>query len=120
MAPFEGSHHAVGREVVAESGLRGEPHLVGDGYVRIGEGSGSTNVLTNSGVDEAWYTGVLLAEAVIELAKAGAVPLHARAEPQRTYVKRRRESWLQDELAVAEKARDGFQRGVVTGLFGWP
>lgn len=105
-----------GAKSLQESGLRGEPHLVGDGYARIGEGSGSTNVLTNSGVDEAWYTGVLLAEAVIELAKAGEP--YTRANLERTYVKRRRESWLQDELAVAEKARDGFQRGVVTGLFG--
>ena len=37
---------------------------------RIGEGSGSTNVLTGSGVDEAWTTGVLLAEAVLELLQA--------------------------------------------------
>ena len=41
-----------------ESGRRGEPFLAGDGYARIGEGSGSTNVLTGSGVDEAWTTGI--------------------------------------------------------------
>ncbi|MDH8275967.1 hypothetical protein QIG69_26820, partial [Klebsiella pneumoniae] len=51
--------------------MRGEPWLVGDGYARIGEGSGTTNVLTNSGVDEAWHSGVLLAEGVIELLKSG-------------------------------------------------
>ena len=33
-----------------------QPRLVGDGWARIGEGSGSTNVLTGSGVDEAWTT----------------------------------------------------------------
>ncbi|HSA21161.1 MAG TPA: type II secretion system F family protein, partial [Myxococcota bacterium] len=44
-----------------ESGKLGEPHLAGNGFARIGEGSGSTNVLTGSGVDEAWTTGVQLA-----------------------------------------------------------
>ena len=60
-----------GAKTLQESGCRGEPYLVGDGYARIGEGSGSTNTLTNSGVDEAWQTGVMLAESVIELLKDG-------------------------------------------------
>lgn len=111
-----GTLRAWGAKTLQESGLRGEPRLAGDGYARIGEGSGSTNVLTNSGVDEAWYTGVLLAEAVIALAREGA-PCSAE-NLERTYVAARRRSWLQTELAMAERARDGFQRGVVTGLFG--
>ncbi len=111
-----GKMRSWGAKSLQESGLRGEPRLVGDGYARIGEGSGSTNVLTNSGVDEAWYTGVLLAEGVIELARAGAP--FSRENLERAYVDRRRGSWLQSELEVAAKARDGFQRGVVPGLFG--
>jgi electron-transferring-flavoprotein dehydrogenase len=47
-----------GAKSLQESGKRGEPFLAGDGYARIGEGSGSTNVLTGSGVDEAWTTGI--------------------------------------------------------------
>ena len=43
----------------------------GDGYARIGEGSGSTNMLAGSGVDEAWTTGVQLAESVIEILRNG-------------------------------------------------
>ena len=58
-----------GAKSLQESGRRGEPYLVGDGYARIGEGSGSTNVLTGSGTDEAWTTGAQLAEGVIELLK---------------------------------------------------
>ncbi len=49
-----------GAKSLQESGKQGEPWLAGDGYARIGEGSGSTNVLTGSGVDEAWTTGMLL------------------------------------------------------------
>ncbi len=105
-----------GAKSLQESGRRGEPHLVGDGYARIGEGSGSTNVLTNSGVDEAWETGVLLAEGVISLLQQGKP--FTRANLEATYVKRRRESLLEAESRVAEKARDALQRGIVPGMIG--
>ena len=105
-----------GAKSLQESGRRGEPHLTGDGFARIGEGSGSTNVLTNSGVDEAWATGVQLAEAVIELLKAGKP--FTKDNLDATYVKRRRASWVEADGRIAEKARDGFQRGVVPGLIG--
>jgi len=105
-----------GAKTLQEAGRRGEPHLAGDGYARIGEGSGSTNVLTGSGVDEAWTTGILLAEGVIELLKEGKP--FTRENIERAYVKRRRESWVGVEARVAERARNGFRRGVVTGLAG--
>ena len=53
-----GKLRSWGAKSLQESGKRGEPFLAGDGYARIGECSGSTNVLTGSGVDEAWTTGV--------------------------------------------------------------
>lgn len=103
-----------GAKTLGESGRRGEPHLVGDGYARIGEGSGTTNVLTGSGVDEAWASGVQLAEAVVELVRANQP--FTRENLDRTYVGRRRASWVEEEARVAEKSRDGFQHGVVRGL----
>jgi electron-transferring-flavoprotein dehydrogenase len=105
-----------GAKSLQESGRRGEPLLAGNGFARIGEGSGSTNVLTGSGVDEAWTTGSQLAEAVLELLRA-AKPFD-RENLERTYLARRRASWVEQEGRVAEKARDGFHRGVVTGLIG--
>ena len=104
-----------GAKSLQESGRRGEPFLVGDGYARIGECSGSTNVLTGSGVDEAWMTGVQLAEAVVALAKDGK-PF--TRENLAEYEKRRRSSWVEREARVAEKARDGFHRGVAEGFAG--
>ena len=102
VAVFAGRPAAVvGREVLQESGRRGEPFLAGDGYARIGEGSGSTNVLTGSGVDEAWTTGTQLAEAVLELTKSGS--RSRRRISKRTYVARRRASWVEEEGRVAEK-----------------
>lgn len=105
-----------GAKTLQEAGSRGEPFLAGSGYARIGEGSGSTNVLTNSGVDEAWMTGVQLAQGVLDLLKEGKP--FTRENLERAYVTRRRQSWLADEARVAERARDGFGRGVVTGLIG--
>ena len=99
-----------------EDGRKGEPYLAGDGYARIGEGSGSTNVLTGSGVDEAWATGVMLAESVAELLKADK-PFTKR-NLERTYVQRRRSGWLDRESRIAAKARDGFSREVVSGFLG--
>jgi electron-transferring-flavoprotein dehydrogenase len=105
-----------GAKTLGESGKHGEPHLTGDGYARIGEGSGTTNVLTGSGVDEAWATGTQLAEAVLELLKAKKP--FTRQNLDETYVKRRRASWVEAEGRVAEKSRDGFQKGVATGMIG--
>ncbi len=111
-----GTLRSWGAKTLQESGQRGEPKLAGDGYARIGEGSGSTNVLTGSGVDEAWATGTLLAEAVTEL-------LHAkkpftRENLEHAYVARRRASWVEKEARIARRARDGFHKGMVTGTFG--
>jgi electron-transferring-flavoprotein dehydrogenase len=105
-----------GAKSILESGRRGEPLLAGDGFARIGEGSGSTNVLTSSGVDEAFTTGVQLGEAVIELLEAGKP--FTKENLDQAYVARRRASWVETEGRVAEKARDGFQKGVVSGLVG--
>jgi electron-transferring-flavoprotein dehydrogenase len=111
-----GTLRSWGAKTVAESGRRGEPRLAGDGWARIGEGSGTTNALTGSGVDEAWASGVLLAEGVVELLESG----RAFSGPnlEQAYVERRRASWLEREARFAERARDGFERGVVAGLVG--
>lgn len=111
-----GTLRSWGAKSLQESGKRGEPFLAGNGYARIGEGSGSTNVLTGSGVDEAWTTGTQLAEAVLELLKAGKP--FTRENLDTAYVERRRQSWVEKEGKIAEHARDGFQRGIISGLLG--
>jgi electron-transferring-flavoprotein dehydrogenase len=105
-----------GAKTLQESGRRGEPHLVGHGYARIGEGSGTTNVLTGSGVDEAWATGVQLAEGVLELLESKAP--FTRENLEASYARRRRASWVEEEGRQAERARDGFHHGVLTGMVG--
>jgi electron-transferring-flavoprotein dehydrogenase len=111
-----GTLRSWGAKSLQESGKRGEPFLAGNGYARIGEGSGSTNVLTGSGVDEAWITGTQLADAVIAVLKSGKP--FTREALENTYVNARRSSWVEKEGKIAEHARDGFQRGVISGLIG--
>jgi electron-transferring-flavoprotein dehydrogenase len=111
-----GTLKSWGAKSLQESGRCGEPILAGNGYARIGEGSGSTNVLSGSGVDEAWATGVQLAQAVIELAEQKRP--FTRENLEQAYVRRRRGSWVEKEARVAADARNGFERGVVTGMLG--
>lgn len=111
-----GTLKSWGAKSLQESGRHGEPFLAGNGFARIGEGSGSTNVLANSGVDEAWTTGVQLAEAVVQLLQQKKP--FTRENLEQTYVRRRRESWLDNESKAAADARNGFQYGVIPGLIG--
>ena len=111
-----GRMRSWGAKSLLESGRRGEPWLCGDGYARIGEGSGSTNVLTGSGVDEAWFTGKLLAEGVHELWREG-LPF-TKENLEARYVRRRRASWLEKESIIAERSRNGFQHGLLRGFVG--
>lgn len=111
-----GTLRSWGAKSLQEAGKRGEPHLAGDGYARIGEGSGSTNVLAGSGVDEAWTTGTQLAEGVLDLLKDDKD--FTKENIEEAYVNRRRNSWVENEAKIAKKSRDGFNLGVVTGMIG--
>ncbi|MBS1803186.1 MAG: 4Fe-4S ferredoxin [Acidobacteria bacterium] len=112
----DGKLRSWGAKSLDESGQHGEPFLVGDGYARIGEGSGSTNMLAGSGVDEAWTTGVQLAEAVLELLR------NQRSFTQENlaaiYEARRRASWVEQNARNAINARNGFHLGFVPGIIG--
>ncbi len=111
-----GTLRSWGAKSLEESGLHGEPFLTGDGFARIGEGSGSTNMLTGSGVDEAWTTGVQLGEAVLEILRAG-LPF-SQENLSKTYEKRRRASSVERGARQARNARNGFHHGFVRGLAG--
>ena len=112
----DGTLRSWGAKSLEESGKHGEPYLVGDCFARIGEGSGSTNMLTGSGVDEAWATGAQLGEAVIELLRAGKP--FTQQNLAATYEKRRRLSWVEQGARQAENALNGFQDGIVKGMIG--
>jgi len=117
----DGTLRSWGAKSLEESGKHGEPFLVGNGFARIGEGSGSTNMLTGSGVDEAWTTGTQLAEAVVELLRAGK-PFD-RKNLSATYEARRRASWVERGALEAQNARNGFHGGprgssIVKGMIG--
>src|ERR1039457_5437982 len=112
----DGTLRSWGAKSLEESARHGEPFLTGDGYARIGEGSGSTNMLTGSGVDEAWTTGAQLADAVVELLRADKP--FTQQNLAATYEKRRRASWVEHGAREAENARNGFHEGIVKGMIG--
>jgi electron-transferring-flavoprotein dehydrogenase len=112
----DGTLRSWGAKSLQESGKHGEPFLTGDGFARIGEGSGSTNMLTNSGVDEAWTTGVQLADAVVELLRADKP--FTQQNLAATYEARRRASAMEREAEEAKNARKGFHHGLVRGMIG--
>ena len=112
----DGILRSWGAKSLEESGRHGEPFLTGDGYARIGEGSGSTNMLTGSGVDEAWATGTQLGEAVVELLRAGKP--FTQENLAATYEARRRSSWVERGARAAENARNGFYGSFVKGMIG--
>jgi electron-transferring-flavoprotein dehydrogenase len=112
----DGTLRSWGAKSLEESGRRAEPVLTGDGYARIGEGSGSTNMLTGSGVDEAWTTGTQLGEATLELLRAGKP--FTQENLAATYEARRRASWVELGAREAENARNGFHSGIVRGMIG--
>ena len=112
----DGTLRSWGAKSLEESGKHGEPFLTGDGYARIGEGSGSTNMLTGSGVDEAWTTGVQLGEAVLELLRADQP--FTKENLAATYESRRQASWVERGAQQAANARNGFHGGFVRGLAG--
>jgi electron-transferring-flavoprotein dehydrogenase len=111
-----GTLKSWGAKSLQESGRHGEPFLAGNGYARIGEGSGSTNVLAGSGVDEAWTTGVQLGEAVVELLEQKRP--FTQDNLQAAYVERRRASWVDKEARIASDSRNGFPHGLIPGLLG--
>jgi len=112
----DGTLRSWGAKSLDESGQHGEPFLTGNGYARIGEGSGSTNMLAGAGVDEAWTTGVHLGAAVIELLRAGRS--FTQESLAATYEAKRRASWVERNARDAINARNGFHHGIVTGLVG--
>jgi len=99
-----------GAKSLRESGKHGEPFLTGDGLRESARGSGSTNMPTNS-VDEAWTTGVQLADAVVELAARGESP--SRSEPlcHLTFAAPRKLAGARGR--GAKNARNGFHGGLV-------
>ena len=105
-----------GAKSIQESGTEGEPFLCGDGFARIGEGSGTTDCLANAGVDEAWASGAMLARNVLKLLAEGRD--FTKANLEGTYLAERRSSALDRRLKKATHARAGFNKSFFWGMAG--
>ena len=112
-----GKLRSWGAKTLGESGRRGEPHLAGDGYARIGEGSGTHQRphrfgrgrgLGHRRATRRSRPGIAQGEKTVHEGKSRSNLRAAAAAPV---------GW-RHEARIAEKSRDGFQPGVVTGLIG--
>ena len=112
-----GTLRSWGAKSLQESGRRGEPYLVGDGYARIGEGLGqherADRLRRRRGLDDGRRSSP---EAVARAARDRAGRSRA-TNLESTYVRRRRESWARGGGAGRRATRGTGSSGAWCG--GW-
>ena len=113
----DGTLRSWGAKSLEESGRRGEPFLTGNGYARIGEGSGSTNMLTGSAWMRRGPPACNLREAVIELLRAGK-PFTQQNLARPTWRGGAPVGW-RAAAREAEDARNGFHGGMCAAWSAW-
>lgn len=105
-----------GAKSLCEMGLNQSASYLEDHVAKIGEGSGTNDILTGSGVDEAWLSGVLLAEGVFDIIREGKD--FTKDELTRAYYDKRRDSQLNKKLQKGINSRNGFCKGFILGMLG--
>ena len=112
-----GRMRSWGAKSLQESGKRGEPFLAGDGYARIGEGFGqhqrADRVRRGRSLDDGHAARLKPCSTCSR--RASRLRVRTSTRPTSRGVAR---SWVEHEGRVAERARDGFHKGVLTGLLG--
>ena len=112
----DGTLRSWGAKSLEESGRRAEPVLTGDGYARIGEGSGRPTCLP---APASTKPGPPAPNSAKRCWSCSAQENRSRRKiSPPTYEKRRRASWVERGAREAENARNGFHDGIVKGLMG--
>ena len=110
-----GTLRSWGAKSLQESGKRGEPLLVGNGYRahrrRLRHHERADRLGRRRGLDHRRRNSPRRSSNCCAQGKP-----FTRENLEATYVARRRASWVEKEGRIAEKARDGFHRGVIPGL----
>ena len=95
----DGTLRSWGAKSLEESGSMASRILAAMALRALAKAPAATNMLTGSGVDEAWATGMQLAEAVVELLRAGKA--FTRENLAATYEARRRASCVESGAQAA-------------------
>ncbi len=107
-----GRRISYGARSLSEGGLQSLPKLSFPGGLLIGDTAGFLNVPKIKGNHAAMKSGMLAAEALVDMFRNGD-PSGRECEG---YRKKFEESWLKDELHAARNIRPGFRWGLWAGL----
>ncbi|PIT18242.1 electron transfer flavoprotein-ubiquinone oxidoreductase [Snodgrassella alvi] len=106
---------AYGARALSEGGLQSLPKLTFPGGVLVGDTAGFLNVPRIKGIHAAMKSGMLAAEAVIDVLNAEGIDESSNSEAVR-YTELFRNSWLHTELHKVRNMRPAFKWGLFGGL----
>ncbi|PIT59537.1 electron transfer flavoprotein-ubiquinone oxidoreductase [Snodgrassella alvi] len=110
-----GKRIAYGARALSEGGLQSLPKLTFPGGVLVGDTAGFLNVPRIKGIHAAMKSGMLAAEAVIDVLNAEGANDSGNSEAVR-YSELFRNSWLYTELHKVRNMRPAFKWGLFGGL----
>jgi electron-transferring-flavoprotein dehydrogenase len=110
-----GKRIAYGARALSEGGLQSLPKLTFPGGVLVGDTAGFLNVPRIKGIHAAMKSGMLAAEAVIDVLNAEGANDSGNSEAVR-YSELFRKSWLYTELHKVRNMRPAFKWGLFGGL----
>jgi electron-transferring-flavoprotein dehydrogenase len=110
-----GKRIAYGARALSEGGLQSLPKLTFPGGVLVGDTAGFLNVPRIKGIHAAMKSGMLAAEAVIDVLNAEGADDSGNSEAVR-YSELFRKSWLYTELHKVRNMRPAFKWGLFGGL----
>lgn len=105
-----GRRVSYGARTLVEGGLQSQPKLTFPGGVLVGDSAGFLNVAKIKGNHTAMKSGMLAAEAIVELLKSG------DGHEAESYNAAYKNSWVYDELYKVRNIRPGFKKGLLFGL----
>lgn len=110
-----GRRIAYGARALSEGGLQSLPKLTFPGGVLVGDTAGFLNVPRIKGIHAAMKSGMLAAEAVIDVLSADETN-HGGNREAVSYSELFKNSWLYDELHKVRNMRPAFKWGLFGGL----
>jgi electron-transferring-flavoprotein dehydrogenase len=102
-----------GAKTISEGGHFAIPQLYHDGLLLIGEGAGFLNSMRLKGIHLALKSGIVAAKTAFKALEAQDYSAAMLSDYDRLY----RESWVWGELWRVRNFHQGYEKGLITGLF---
>jgi electron-transferring-flavoprotein dehydrogenase len=108
-----GTLHAYGAKAIPEGGYWAQPQYYFDGGLIVGDAAGFLNSMRLKGIHLAIKSGMLAAETAAEAIQAQDVSASMLGK----FAQRVEASWIKHELWKVRNFHQGFERGLVAGMF---